>query len=439
MRENGEWRVIGNRGRVVNQTSERQPIRKLNYRNPGSNPNLQKNLKITGCQVIRWSTGAKRGVPNPSGNEYWNLEDGDNFSFIFKNFPEDYYLDTLVNKFSSIGEVTDIFCPSKRDREGKLSSFVRFNKEVEEKKLLENLNGIWIGSYKIRAFIPRFKREKVFKMSRSEFPGLSKETVDKVEHKIIIVGDQTFAEMVQNTERSSKKGELKEVEVNFESAECDREWVKKCYTGFLKKEFPWEDHAEELLGECGGNMSLKSIGGNLILLQSTSDKSMRELIEDFDEWVAYWFDWVRPWNNLDVNLNRSIWTRWHGLQLHAWSVKFFAIACAKFGLFIKMEDVKEQKYSLEFARVQIYTSCLQSFNKVMQVRIDGLTYSIRVVEESEYSCSQFKTRMVSSDEELDSNWGRRSLVLKVRRRPLPMTTMTFQILQMLRGREMKSS
>lgn len=311
-------------------------------------------------------------------------------------------MDSLVHKFSNIGEVTDIFCPSKWDKQGKLFGFMRFIKGSDEKRLLENLNNIWIGSYKLQASIPRYKREKVFQLEKSEFPSIIKEADNEVDHMNTRFENLTFTETVQSNKKITRFEESKVIDLNYASSDSDKEWTKKCYTGFLNRNFPWEDHVDELQGECGGQLSLKSIGGNLILLQSMSDKSTREVIEDFDEWVAFWFDWVRPWNNLDVNLNRSVWTRWFSIPLHAWSENFFALACAKFGLFIKMEDIKDQKYSLELARVLISTSSIQAIDKVMQVCIDGLTYNIRVVEEKYCSCSQPKVKFISSDDELES-------------------------------------
>lgn len=86
------------------------------------------------------------------------------------------------------------------------------------------------------------------------------------------------------------------------------------------------------------------MGGNLILIKiSISEKSTGEMLEDFDEWTSYWFEWVRPWRDIDVNQYRSIWTRWYGVPMHVWSIRFFSIASAKLGMFIKLDDVQKIK------------------------------------------------------------------------------------------------
>lgn len=53
----------------------------------------------------------------------------------------------------------DVFIPGKMDKRGGRFGFVRISKGGSELEMLDNLNKIWIGSYRIRAFLPRFSRE----------------------------------------------------------------------------------------------------------------------------------------------------------------------------------------------------------------------------------------------------------------------------------------
>lgn len=54
--------------------------------------------------------------------------------------------------------MVDIFIPTKRDRSGKRFGFVRFKGVEGCMERLEKLNKIWVDSFVIRAFIPRFTR-----------------------------------------------------------------------------------------------------------------------------------------------------------------------------------------------------------------------------------------------------------------------------------------
>lgn len=115
----------------------------------------------------------------------------------------------------------------------------------------------------------------------------------------------------------------------------------------------------ELEGECGGQMNLKPLGGNLILIQSSNNVPIKELIEGFDEWAEFWFDWIRPWRATDVNQHRLIWTRWYGVPIHTWSIRFFLLASAKLGLFMKLDSLSEKKERLDVARVMISTTIMK--------------------------------------------------------------------------------
>lgn len=79
-------------------------------------------------------------------------------NFFFRNFPENCTEETLRQNFEKIGKVEDIFIPGKRDKLGNRFGFVRFQRADGEDRILESLNQVWIGSYIIRAYIPKFER-----------------------------------------------------------------------------------------------------------------------------------------------------------------------------------------------------------------------------------------------------------------------------------------
>lgn len=58
-----------------------------------------------------------------------------------------------------------------------------------------------------------------------------------------------------------------------------------------------------------------------------------------------------------------------GVPLHAWSSRFFKIACGGVGRFIKMDPASERKENLEMARVLISTSIWGDINRLMDVNI----------------------------------------------------------------------
>ncbi|KAL8502256.1 hypothetical protein ACS0TY_021396 [Phlomoides rotata] len=75
--------------------------------------------------------------------------------YFFVNFPERCSVEFLRSKFTAVGVVLDIFCPKKKDKKGKPFGFVRFSARMDSNVVLEKLNNMWIGTYKIRAYLPR--------------------------------------------------------------------------------------------------------------------------------------------------------------------------------------------------------------------------------------------------------------------------------------------
>lgn len=285
----------------------------------------------------------------------------------------------MIHQFQKIGDVRVIFCPKKRDKAGKLFGFIRFSMKHAEEELLNKLNNIWIGFYKLRAFIPRFERENV--VTRKEKKILNNITSSGVRRDGLSIAAVIIGEIT-----TSMKVEECSTNFQYTSLPEDKEWLMACHAGFLKRKFSWEEHVEELASECGNALCLRSIGENLILINKGTYKSIKETIEEFDEWVDFWFEWTRPWKKLDINTNRNIWIKWMGILIHAWSNRFFAQTCAKIGLFIKMEEVKGSRTDLDGTRVMISTSCLNRIEETKKVRIDGSIFSIRVTEDSQFIC-----------------------------------------------------
>lgn len=67
----------------------------------------------------------------------------------------------LRRKFEEVGKFDDLFIPAKKDKTGKRFGFVRFASKGKRSERLEKLNNIWIDSFVIRAYIPRFERSMV--------------------------------------------------------------------------------------------------------------------------------------------------------------------------------------------------------------------------------------------------------------------------------------
>lgn len=281
-----------------------------------------------------------------------------------------------------MGKVQDIFIPGKRDKQGKRFGFVRFSSQSNTDVILSRLNQMWIGSYIIRAYTPRYQRPSELLSSRVRSTA-TKETLKSISQgpistKLKTQGTSYLDSLLGRVGNAAAERE-KEPTLQFQSEDGEREWLRHAFTGRLKDTFSWKDHSEELQQECGGKLVLTNMGNQMILIQSATEETTDKMLTGFDEWSKFWMDWCKPWSSIDVNQYRSVWTRWIGIPLHAWSLRFFRLCSSRFGRLEELHDVTLIKSRLDEAYVKVSTG-LASIDRIMQCNIDGASFQIRVEE-----------------------------------------------------------
>ncbi|XVF82091.1 hypothetical protein PTKIN_Ptkin16aG0016200 [Pterospermum kingtungense] len=68
----------------------------------------------------------------------------------FTNFPVGWNAESLWNIFKNYGEILDVYIPAKKNIRGQKYGFVSFTNMMDVAGLIDSLNQIWIGSYKLR-------------------------------------------------------------------------------------------------------------------------------------------------------------------------------------------------------------------------------------------------------------------------------------------------
>lgn len=71
-----------------------------------------------------------------------------------------------------------------------------------------------------------------------------------------------------------------------------------------------------------------------------------------------------------------------GVPVHAWKENFFEHVAQLVGTFISIDESIREKVRLDCARALITTSVLEIINRVVEVKVNGITYSIQMLEES---------------------------------------------------------
>ncbi|XP_057803176.1 uncharacterized protein LOC131018474 [Salvia miltiorrhiza] len=324
-------------------------------------------------------------------------------TFFFNNIPEECSFDFLRRKFGSVREPTDIFCPRKRDKKGKPFGFVRFEDVEDRDGLLEQLNKLWIGSYKIRVFKPRFERE--VKIQGSKGKGFKADAGRKTEKtKVVHAAKRMMGVSFKEVLTGSKEGESGPSDLlQFKTSDEETRWLDGAFTGFIKDEFLWEEINEEINSEIAGKLKVTTMGGNLVLIRSVCDAPTEKVLTEMDEWSEFWFQWKRKWNVVDVFQQRVVWTRWVGIPLHAWNHRFFELATAKFGRVLKIHEKTKEKEKLDVALIQISTG-LRSIDQVTECCINGARFTFRIEEIHENPFSSMLGETEFEDSGSDAGW-----------------------------------
>ncbi|KAL8531214.1 hypothetical protein ACS0TY_008006 [Phlomoides rotata] len=222
-------------------SSERPPVRRKSNLLLGSdrwnNRYMEKKTSARGDQ----------SVANTHGKE--------TRTFFFRNFPEGCEVNILKSKFSEVGEVVDIFCPTKRDRTGKPFRFVRLlARHIRSTEVtLEKLNRLWIDSYKLCVYMPRFERALMPNNNKTQIrnrfmANLGVRSLEKTYKNAI---SKSGPKIQGDTYKESSQSKVqKDESFTFAPTVEEKSWLKNCWMGLLKNDFSWEDNREEIQGEC---------------------------------------------------------------------------------------------------------------------------------------------------------------------------------------------
>ncbi|GKV40799.1 hypothetical protein SLEP1_g48400 [Rubroshorea leprosula] len=150
----------------------------------------------------------------------------------------------------------------------------------------------------------------------------------------------------------------------FRAEESDFEWVKGSFVGTARAVELIATIQEKFYMEGYFSISLKPMGGKLVLL---------------------------PWSPSMVATERFTWIKCQGVPLHAWGPEFFHDLSMIWGKFISLDDRTSNKKRFDVGRVLISTPCMEMISKNLTVKINGEFYNIQCTKE-EHSNNLFTLR-----------------------------------------------
>jgi RNA recognition motif-containing protein len=235
-------------------------------------------------------------------------------SFYFTNFPDDLKAVDLWGTFAKYGQVGDVYIPNKVDKRGKRFGFVKFKNvtDIEDKCL--QLADVWCGSFKLWINHSRFGRN-TGRSSQEEARALKEggSTSRQVQHEL------TFKEALipANMGKGSPADEREDTVFQVPVESTILQNLKRSFAGFLLPGIEVKTIKTMLLMEGRLNITVTTMGGNMVLLQSSKAGEMESVVRMKEEWLGFYFFDVKPWTPTLVNDKREVWVKVFGIPLHA--------------------------------------------------------------------------------------------------------------------------
>ncbi|MCH80618.1 hypothetical protein A2U01_0001388, partial [Trifolium medium] len=233
--------------------------------------------------------------------------------------------------------------------------------------VLQKIEGIWMGFYKLRANISKFKRgdggvervEHQIELFREDQPrpkdGLSK----GVSFKAALGVNEEIAVLkpgVQNAGYSRLKSKGQGIDKNYldsvlevEAVPANVEKLKHSFVGTL-----WQANMAESIQmminmEGFQDITATLLGIDKILLSSAKDEGVKQAVEADSQWWKRVFTDIKPWSTIQKPRGRRIWT--------------------------------ERQERLDVARAQIAVTSWDFVDEVTEIKVNEELFVIRVVEE----------------------------------------------------------
>ncbi|CAJ2675194.1 unnamed protein product [Trifolium pratense] len=321
---------------------------------------------------------------------------GDGISFFITNIPDDANSAKLWGVFAKFGRVGDVYIPKKVDKRGKRFGFVNF-KVMEDLRELESLlNDVWIGTYKLRINRARFSKADVG--SKPAEGGRGSSSGGKGG---FISSGNSFRTALQGRNEQclgGTKGNREEVmEVPLEDGDFLKE-LSESYVGVLKYAMDVSRIKTTIYMEGLQDISVREMGGGMVLLHCAKEEVLKRLITDKADWVQFYFKDCHPWSQEIVAVKREVWVQVHGIPLHIWGERFFRMVAAKAGSFIDFDEATASRASFNLARIKICTSRRSLIDEELKISVQGAIFNVWMIEERVNVASGLGARSLVEEE-----------------------------------------
>ncbi|XP_028215124.1 uncharacterized protein LOC114397228 [Glycine soja] len=283
----------------------------------------------------------------------------------------------LFNSLRSYGDLQEVVIPTRRNRMGKRFGFARFCRIQEPERFAMKLDNIFIGRDKLFANLPRYQRDQAKKM-----PGgpISKESEPVVRKSTQVWKPKVIGQACKITNGSMHDqmgGELK-----YEAKVEDMKRLSIAMVGVVIH--PGQSYLiqEHFAMQGVSTILVTPLGANMVLLEgSVDDEDFQGYIEEAKGWLQQWFKEIKPRNASIVDEERLVWVRCYGVPSHVWDSDFFSFLTKDIGVFVHSDDNTMKRKTMDVARLMVRTVKKEAINMIRKVCINGVSFSIKMVED----------------------------------------------------------
>ncbi|KAK9070309.1 hypothetical protein SSX86_010710 [Deinandra increscens subsp. villosa] len=361
----------------------------------------------------------------------WNNLDNWSTSIFVTNFPPGTTRKGLWDRCLAAGKVVDVFIAEKLSSIGKRYAFVRFSKGLDVSNAIYKIRNLWIGSYRLFADVPKFKRG-----SQTYSGNANGGTVNR---NVPVRGDNKFSVGSKHVSWAGLVGGVKDargagvppvdsghgnggvgsssndfsvntkgvsggnplpvsgecVEVNMESLVPMDNFLG---SRLLKvRDVKSMANLYHIAGQEGFfNVSFRYVGGWWVRVDCpTSDVCSK--FSECSSFKSVFSDCLRVRSDFVVK-ERMVWLSISGLPLGAWSSEIFSGIASRWGRVCFVDNDLEEP--LAVGKVCILTSELQRIDGSVSCKVGDVYFDV-LVKEQQYWTPTFDSPYVSDSESSD--------------------------------------
>ncbi|GKV44307.1 hypothetical protein SLEP1_g51499 [Rubroshorea leprosula] len=232
--------------------------------------------------------------------------------------------------FLKYGRVYDIYSPNRKSRSGARFGFVRFLNVHDKRELESQLDQIWVGDWKLWVNSPRFDDVKKEEKKEGEGQGLIPKYQNRSYAEVLRgygAGNVEGANKGQYRTEPREKNENRIREssgiaenrkvwkekgkgaswtgMEYNIKEEEFAWLEGCYVGTVHSVEMVRNLQEKFYMEGYFYCRVRAMGGKMVLLDCEEKEELKDLVEMAVEWLAQWFNEIKPWSPELVAQERS--------------------------------------------------------------------------------------------------------------------------------------